>query len=233
MRPVIRAHEERHRTERVGWLRAAVLGANDGVVSVASVLVGVGAASGSTQASVLLAGVAALVAGAMSMAAGEYVSVQSQADTEAADLEMERQELAGNPQGELEELTQIYVSRGLDLDLARQVAAQLSSGDALGAHARDELGITEALRARPLQAAFASAGSFALGAFIPLLAALLSPHVLFGVGIATVFALMLLGGLAAYAGGASIPRGIIRVTLWGLAAMALTALIGSRFGVAG
>lgn len=232
MRPLVRAHEERHRTERVSWLRAAVLGANDGVVSVASVLVGVGAASGTTQAGVLLAGVAALVAGAMSMAAGEYVSVQSQADTEAADLDMERRELNKNPHGELEELTQIYISRGLDADLARQVAKQLSHHDALEAHARDELGITETFRARPLQAALASASAFALGALIPLLAALLT-QTLLSVGVATVFALMLLGGLAAYAGGASILQGMVRVTLWGLAAMALTALIGSRFGVSG
>lgn len=225
------SHLERHRTERVGWLRAAVLGANDGVVSVASVLVGVGAASGTSQGAILLAGVAALTAGAMSMAAGEYVSVQSQADTEAADLRLERQELQDEPAAELAELTQIYIDRGLDRSLATQVAEELSRREPLAAHARDELGITEALRARPLQAALASAAAFAVGAIVPLLAALLSPNTLLSVGTATILALMLLGGLAAYAGGAPILKGIVRVTLWGLAAMAITALIGSLFGV--
>lgn len=226
-------HNELHRTERIGWLRAAVLGANDGVVSVASVIVGVGAATGVSQASILLAGMAALVAGAMSMAAGEYVSVQSQADTEAADLELEKQELKDDPDGELEELTQIYVSRGLDRALAEQVAEQLSAKDAFGAHARDELGITETLRARPLQAAFVSAASFVIGAVIPLVVAIFTTRIVVGVGTATVLALMLLGGLAAYAGGASIVKGVVRVTLWGVAAMVLTALVGSRFGIAG
>ncbi len=226
-------HRETHRSDRIGWLRAAVLGANDGAVSVASVVVGVAAANGTTPESILLAGVAATVAGAMSMAAGEYVSVQSQVDTEKADLELEMRELAENPESEIEELAAIYVGRGLDQHLARRVAEQLSAHDALGAHTRDELGITETLRARPVQAALSSAAAFILGAIIPLLAALVFPndHVIWGVSAATLLALMLLGGLAGYAGGASVVRGALRVTLWGAVAMALTAVVGSFFGV--
>ena len=226
-------HRETHRSDRIGWLRAAVLGANDGAVSVASVVVGVAAANGTTPESILLAGVAATVAGAMSMAAGEYVSVQSQVDTEKADLELEMRELAENPESEIEELAAIYVGRGLDQHLARRVAEQLSAHDALGAHTRDELGITETLRARPVQAALSSAAAFILGAIIPLLAALVFPndHVIWGVSAATLLALMLLGGLAGYAGGASVVRGALRVTLWGAVAMALTVVVGSFFGV--
>jgi vacuolar iron transporter family protein len=226
-------HREHHRTDRIGWLRAAVLGANDGVVSVASVVVGVAAASGTTGATILLAGVASLIAGAMSMAAGEYVSVQSQADTEKADLDLEKSELAKHPHHELEELTDIYVQRGLDQVLARQVAEQLTAHDALGTHARDELGITESLRARPIQAALASAAAFTVGGIIPVMVAFLIPSskAIYGVGAATIVALLLLGSLAAYAGGASIIKGAIRVTIWGVVAMALTAAIGSLFGV--
>ncbi len=226
-------HQERHKSERIGWLRAAVLGANDGAVSVASVVVGVAAASGTTPADILLAGVAATVAGAMSMAAGEYVSVQSQVDTEKADLATERRELAENPEDELEELAAIYTDRGLDEQLARRVAEQLTAHDALGAHTRDELGITETLRARPIQAAFSSASAFFLGAAIPLLSALVVPaaFAIWGVAAATLLSLLLLGGLAGFAGGASVVRGALRVTLWGAVAMALTALVGSFFGV--
>lgn len=228
-----RSHREHHRTDRIGWLRAAVLGANDGAVSVASVVVGIAAASGTTPATILLAGVAATVAGAMSMAAGEYVSVQSQVDTEQADLALEAQELRDDPEGELEELAAIYLSRGLDERLARQVAEQLTAYDALAAHTRDELGITESLRARPLQAAFASACAFVAGALIPLLAATLAPEgsTIWGVSIATLVSLLLLGGLAGFAGGASVVRGALRVALWGAVAMALTAAVGSLFGV--
>jgi len=227
-------HPERHRTDRIGWLRAAVLGANDGAVSVASVVVGVAAAPSATPSAVLLAGTAALVAGAMSMAAGEYVSVQSQADTEAADLALEEAELAANPEGELAELAGIYQHRGLDADLALQVARQLTAHDALEAHARDELGITEALRARPLQAALASAAAFSVGAALPLLTAFLVPRssVLVGVGSATVVTLLVLGALAAYAGGASLGRGALRVATWGVLAMAATAAVGKLVGVA-
>lgn len=228
-------HVETHRGDRIGWLRAAVLGANDGAVSVASVVVGVAAASGTTPANILilLAGVAATVAGAMSMAAGEYVSVQSQVDTEEADLATEKRELRENPEGELEELTSTYVSRGLDEQLARRVAEQLTARDALAAHTRDELGITETLRARPIQAAISSATAFVVGAFVPLLAALVTPssYAIVGVGAATLVALMLLGGLAGFIGGASIIKGALRVTLWGAIAMALTAVVGSFFGV--
>lgn len=229
---MIKTHSERHRTDRIGWLRASVLGANDGVVSVASVVIGVAAAK-VAQESILVAGLAALVAGATSMAAGEYVSVQSQADTEKADLELEQQELRDNPQGELAELANIYVKRGLDENLAKQVAQQLMKRNALEAHARDELGITETLRARPLQAALASATSFAVGAIIPLVATLFLPStfIIVGVGVATIVALLLLGGLAAYTGGASILRGALRVTVWGIVAMLLTAVVGSLFGV--
>ncbi|CAG0941584.1 hypothetical protein GPROT2_01379 [Gammaproteobacteria bacterium] len=227
-------HIERHRADRVGWLRAAVLGANDGVVSVASLVVGV-AAGGADPATVLLAGMAGLAAGAMSMAAGEYVSVKSQADTEHADLERERRELIEDPAHELDELTEIYVSRGLDEPLARQVAVRLTAVDALGAHARDELGITETLRARPAQAALASALAFALGALLPLLAAVLAPASRAGsaIVVVTLAALLLLGATAAWAGGAAPLRGALRVTFWGAIAMALTAGVGRLFDLVG
>ena len=226
-------HLEDHRAHRVGWLRASVLGTNDGVVSVASLVVGV-AAAGATPGQVLLSGIAGLVAGAMSMAAGEYVSVQSQADTESADLGRERAELASEPERELEELTGIYVSRGLDEPLARRVAEQLTARDALTAHARDELGITETLRARPIQAALASAAAFTAGAALPIAAVVLAPAARVGsVTVATtVVTLAVLGTLAAYAGGASVVRGAARVTFWGALAMALTAGVGHLFGAA-
>jgi len=224
-------HIETHRAHRIGWLRAAVLGANDGVVSVASLVVGV-AAGGATQATVLLSGVAGLVAGAMSMAAGEYVSVQSQADTETADIGRERRELADDPEQELAELTAIYVSRGLDESLARRVAEQLTAGDTLAAHSRDELGITETLRARPIQAALASAAAFAGGAVLPIVPALVAPASWVSpVTVATTLvALLALGAMAAYAGGAPVARGAARVTFWGALAMALTAGVGRLFG---
>ncbi len=226
-------HAERHLVGRIGWLRAAILGANDGIVSTASLIVGVAAASAATS-EVLVAGVAGLVAGAMSMAAGEYVSVSSQSDTEQADLTRERAELAGQPEFEREELTQIYVARGVDADLARQVAEQLMSKDALGAHARDELGISDVTTARPIQAALTSAVTFAVGAALPLAMALLLPHSLLvaGVSIASLLFLALLGGIGARAGGANIVRATVRVTFWGALAMALTAGIGSIFGTA-
>ncbi|HEX5871654.1 MAG TPA: VIT1/CCC1 transporter family protein [Longimicrobium sp.] len=226
-------HPERHRTTRTGWLRAVVLGANDGLVSVSSLVVGI-AASGTGGAQVLLAGVAGLVAGALSMAAGEYVSVQSQADTEGADLLRERGELATDPEGELNELAAIYRAHGLDEELARRVAVQLTAADALGTHAREELGITETLRARPLQAAFASAGAFALGAALPIVVVLATPRPVVGVSVATatLVALALLGAAAARTGGASMLRGAIRVGFWGALAMALTALAGLWFGAA-
>lgn len=225
-------HIERHRADRIGWLRAAVLGANDGLVSVASLVVGV-SAGGADPATVLLAGMAGLAAGAMSMAAGEYVSVRSQADTENADLERERRELIEDPAHELDELTEIYVSRGLDESLARQVAERLTAVDALGAHARDELGITETLRARPAQAALASALAFALGALLPVLAAVLAPAARVGIVIVvvTLAALLLLGAIAAWAGGAAPLRGALRVTFWGAIAMALTAGVGRLFDI--
>lgn len=224
-------HRELHRSDRIGWLRAAVLGANDGTISVASLVVGV-VASGATQSSVLLTGVAGLVAGAMSMAAGEYVSVQSQADTEGADIEKERRELEVQPELEVAELTAIYVSRGLDEPLARVVAEKLMSGDALLAHARDELGITETLRARPVQAALASAIAFAVGAVIPIAAVLLAPSAWVAevCSATALVTLLILGGTAAYAGGASIVRGAVRVAFWGALAMALTAGVGRLFG---
>ena len=224
-------HIEAHRAHRVGWLRAAVLGANDGVVSVASLVVGV-AAGGGSRTTVLLSGVAGLVAGAMSMAAGEYVSVQSQADTEAADLSRETRELAEEPERELAELTAIYVQRGLDAPLARTVAAALMKHDALAAHSRDELGITEQLRARALQASLASAGAFAVGAVVPILTILLAPTAtLAWMTVATALGtLAALGAVAASAGGASMVRGALRVTFWGALAMALTAGIGRLFG---
>jgi len=222
---------ERHRTERIGWLRAAVLGANDGILSTSSLLLGVAAAD-ATHSNVLVAGVAGLVAGAMSMAAGEYVSVQSQADTEQADLAVERAELKADDRGEHKELMAIYVARGLEPALAKQVAEQLMTHDALGAHARDELGISDTLRARPIQAALASAGSFAVGAAMPLLVTALVPAgalIPFVSGTSLVF-LALLGGLAARAGGAGVMVGAIRVTFWGALAMALTAGVGALFG---
>lgn len=226
-------HTENHRAHRIGWLRAAVLGANDGVVSVSSLVVGV-AASGTTQSNVLLTGVAGLVAGALSMAAGEYISVQSQADTENADLAKERRELAEEPESELEELTSIYVARGLDRELARQIAEQLTARDALTTHAREELGITETLMARPIQASMASAAAFSVGAIIPILAAYFAPPNVVGTvtGVATIVTLTALGSLAAYAGGAPIWRGAVRVTFWGALAMAITAAVGRLFGAA-
>ncbi len=226
-------HLERHRTGRVGWLRAAVLGANDGIVSTSSLVLGVAAAN-ATHANVLLAGGAGLVAGAMSMAAGEYVSVHSQADTEQAEIERERVELTTDPKGERQELTAIYVARGLEPSLAQQVADQLTAHDALSAHARDELGISDALRARPLQAALASAASFAAGAALPLAVTALTPvHALLPIVAGTSLAfLALLGGVAARAGGASVLRGAVRVTFWSALAMALTAGVGKLFGTA-
>jgi len=230
--PLPSRHAEAHRAGRVGWLRAAVLGANDGIVSVAGVVVGV-AASGVPAQAVLAAGFAATVAGAMSMAAGEYVSVQSQADTEAADLAVERRELHEDPQSELDELTAIYHHRGLEPALARQVAVALTAHDALGAHARDELGITDILRARPLQAALASAAAFCGGAALPMLTALLAPtaHVATATTLATLAGLLLTGAWAAQMGGASPWRGALRVTFWGAAAMAAARVIGALFDV--
>lgn len=224
-------HSERHRTDRIGWLRAAVLGANDGIVSTASLVLGVAAAN-ATHSGVMVAGLAGLVAGAMSMAAGEYVSVRSQADSEHAALNLERRELEADQHGEHRELAAIYVERGLDPELANQVAEQLMAHDALGAHARDELGISEAFSARPIQAALTSAGSFAVGAALPLLAvAAVSASSLIPVVSATslVF-LAILGGLAARVGGAKVSTGAMRVTFWGALAMALTAGVGALFG---
>jgi VIT1/CCC1 family predicted Fe2+/Mn2+ transporter len=222
---------EIHKSHRIGWLRAAVLGANDGIVSTASLVVGVAAAN-SGRANVLIAGVAGLVSGAISMAAGEYVSVSSQADTEKADLEVEKKELATTPDAELKELQDIYIERGLDAPLALAVAKQLTERGALSAHARDELGISEKNLARPIQAAIASAATFAVGAALPLVTVAVVP---FGSAITVVSILSLLflaglGMLAAWAGGASITRGAVRVTFWGAFAMALTALIGRLFG---
>ena len=216
---------------RVGWLRAAVLGANDGIVSTASLIVGVAAASAATS-EVLVAGVAGLVAGAMSMAAGEYVSVSSQSDAERADLARERAELTAQPEMEREELTRIYVARGVDPDLARQVAVQLMAKDALAAHARDELGISAATVARPVQAALTSAATFSVGAAMPLVMVVLMPRpaLVAGVSIASLLFLALLGAVGARAGGADIGRATLRVTFWGALAMALTAGIGALFG---
>jgi len=227
-------HRESHRAQRIGWLRAAVLGANDGIVSTASLILGVAAADASAGA-IAAAGIAGLVAGAMSMAAGEYVSVRSQADTEEADLARERRELATDSRGEHAELEKIYVGRGLDPDLARQVAQQLMAHDALGAHARDELGIVESQRARPLLAAVASAATFALGAIMPLLVAVLVPRgALAAVVVATSLAsLVSLGALAARIGGARVVAGALRVAVWGAAAMALTYGAGALFGAVG
>ena len=226
-------HSERHRTHRTGWLRATVLGANDGIVSTASLVLGVAAAGAGSQG-VLVAGVAGLVAGAMSMAAGEYVSVSSQADTERADLARERKELAASPEAEHTELTAIYVQRGLDSSLASSVATQLMQHDALGAHARDELGINETLAARPVQAALASAASFAVGAALPLLMVLWLPVAALMPGVAgsSLLFLALLGLVAARAGGAPVRASVLRVTFWGALAMALTAAVGTLFGVA-
>ena len=222
---------EQHAVNRIGWLRAAVLGANDGIVSTASLIIGVAAAA-SGKPQVLVAGIAGLVAGALSMAAGEYVSVSSQADTEAADVNRERTEHAAQPEFELEELTDIYRQRGLDDELARRVAVALSAHDALAAHARDELGLAQMHRARPLQAALASAVTFAIGAALPLIAAVLLPlaAIPLGAALASLVFLMLLGGVGAKAGGAPLARGIFRVTFWGAIAMAATYLIGGLVG---
>ena len=229
MRSIVGA--ELHHTGRIGWLRAAVLGANDGILSTSSLVLGVAAAH-ATHSNILVAGIAGLVAGAMSMAAGEYVSVHSQQDTEEAELNLERTELREDDKGEQKELSAIYVARGLEPSLAKQVAEQLMRHDALGAHARDELGISETFRARPIQAALASAGSFGVGAAMPLIATALAPTaglIPIVSGTSLVF-LALLGGLAARAGGAGVTMGAIRVTFWGAMAMALTAGIGALVG---
>ncbi|WP_425088738.1 VIT1/CCC1 transporter family protein [Stappia sp.] len=225
-------HREIHLVHRIGWLRAAVLGANDGLVSTASLVVGV-AAAGSGRPEVLIAGLAGLVAGAMSMAAGEYVSVSSQTDAERADIAREIRELEETPEAELDELTQIYVERGLDDRLARQVAIQLTEKDALGAHMRDELGISETITARPIQAAAVSALTFAIGAVVPLIVAGLAPAsaISMAVAVTTLPALAVLGGLGASAGGAGIAKGALRVSFWGALAMAATAAVGMVFGV--
>jgi VIT1/CCC1 family predicted Fe2+/Mn2+ transporter len=225
-------HSEFHRLHRIGWLRAAVLGANDGIVSTASLVIGV-AAAGTTYDAILITGVAGLVAGAMSMAAGEYVSVSSQSDTEAADIARETEELATQPEHELDELTGIYTLRGLTPELARQVAIQLTAHDALGTHARDELGIIDTMNAKPVQAAFASAGTFALGAALPLLVVILAStsNIIPCVAATSLFFLAALGGLAAQAGGAGLLKGASRVAFWGVLAMAATAAVGNLFGV--
>lgn len=225
------SHRELHRTDRIGWLRAAVLGANDGIVSTASLIIGVAAAN-ADHGAVIVAGTAGLVAGAMSMAAGEYVSVYSQSDTENADLERERRELAADPEHELTELAGIYVARGLEPGLAQEVARQLTEHDAVAAHARDELGISETLSARPIQAAVFSAVSFALGALLPLgVAAVLNmSNMIPLVAVSSLAFLALLGGVAARAGGASIAVGAVRVLFWGAIAMGATALVGKLFG---
>ena len=225
------AHEEVHRTQRIGWLRAAVLGANDGIVSTASLIIGV-AASSASRSEVLVAGMAGLVAGAMSMAAGEYVSVSSQADTEAADIERERSELRDDPARELDELSSVYEARGLDAELARRVAEGLTAHDALGAHARDELGISDTMAARPVQAAFTSAATFATGAALPLLAAALAVGAaqIVVVALTALVFLAALGAVGAKAGGAPVVAAAVRVTFWGALAMAVTALIGTAFG---
>lgn len=224
-------HRERHKSHNIGWLRAAVLGANDGIVSTASLIVGV-AASNAEHGAILIAGMAGLVAGAMSMAAGEYVSVSSQADTENADLERERKELEYNTAGETRELADIYIARGLEPELAEQVAIQLMEKDALGAHARDELGISEIFAANPIQAAFASAASFAVGAAMPMLVAFFAPvsMLVWLVSASSLLFLALLGAVAAKAGGASILKGSFRVTFWGAVAMIATAIVGALFG---
>lgn len=229
----LKVHRENHLVTRVGWLRAAVLGANDGILSTASLIVGVAAAS-SGRGEILVAGLAGLVAGAMSMAAGEYVSVSSQSDTEQADLARERAELREMPEAELDELARIYVGRGVEPALARQIAGQMMAHDALGAHARDELGITEISTARPVQAALTSAATFSAGAALPLAAAALSPLSATGIAVSAVslLSLALLGAIGARAGGAGMLKPAVRVTFWGAAAMALTAAIGLAFGTA-
>lgn len=226
-------HPETHKVQHIGLLRAAVLGANDGILSTASLVLGV-VASGAETPTILLTGVAGLVAGAMSMAAGEYVSVSSQTDTEQADLAIERRELANDPEYELAELAGIYRQRGLDAELAQQVAVQLTAHDALAAHARDELGLTDEMQARPVQAAFSSALTFSVGAFLPLLMVLIFPAslLLYVIPVSALLFLMLLGGLAAYAGGASVAKGAYRVGFWGALAMGLTTAVGTLFGVA-
>jgi VIT1/CCC1 family predicted Fe2+/Mn2+ transporter len=226
------SHHEIHRSHRVGWLRAAVLGANDGIVSTASLIIGVAAAS-TSQENILLAGTAGLVAGAMSMAAGEYVSVSSQSDTEAADLALEKESLENNFELEKDELAKIYEGRGLEPSLAQQVAGQLMAYDALGAHARDEIGISESVSAQPIQAAFSSASTFIVGAALPLMVAwaIPGPRQILVVAVASLVFLAVLGGIAARTGGASITAGAIRVTFWGALAMAATAVVGHFFGV--
>ena len=227
-------HRERHRTQRIGWLRAAVLGANDGIVSTASLVLGVAAAH-TAHSGIVIAGTAGLVAGAMAMAAGEYVSVSSQADTERADVALERKGLSADQEHEMEELAGIYVGRGIEPTLAKEVARQLMVHDAIGAHARDELGISAILTARPIQAALTSAGAFAAGAAMPLLTVVVAPATSpgpFVAGVSLLF-LALLGGLAARAGGASVMKGALRVTFWGALAMAATAGMGALFGKAG
>ena len=230
MKPLNR-HLERHRTDRIGWLRAAVLGANDGIVSTASLVLGV-VAAGATPQAVLVAGVAGLMAGAMSMAAGEYVSVHSQADTENAELERERREIELHPEAEHAELAGIYMARGLSPELARQVAVQLMQHDALGAHVRDELGISDTMSANPVQAALASAASFAVGAALPLAVIALAPAqgLVVWVAVTSLLFLALLGAMAARAGGAGMLAGAWRVTFWGALAMAITAGVGALFG---
>lgn len=227
-----RLHTERHLVSRIGWLRAAVLGANDGIVSTASLVIGVAAAGGTKQA-LLVAGVAGLVAGAMSMAAGEYVSVSSQSDTERADIARETAELRDQPEFEIEELANIYVGRGLTPELAREVAVQLMAKDALGAHARDELGISEITTARPVQAALASAATFSVGAVLPLIVVVMSPlaNLIVTVAIASLFFLAALGAAGARAGGAAPFKPVLRVVFWGALAMAATAGVGALFGV--
>jgi VIT1/CCC1 family predicted Fe2+/Mn2+ transporter len=231
--PMSSYHKEKHRTQHIGWLRAAVLGANDGIVSIASLIVGVAAAQ-TSKSSVLIAGVAGLVAGAMSMAAGEYVSVSSQSDTEKADIERERRELKDNVEFEQEELAAIYVNRGLEPELAKQVADQLMTHDAIAAHARDELGISEILTARPVQAALSSASTFALGAAMPLITVLIFPASILipAVSLVSLLCLGLLGMLSAQIGGSPVLRAAFRVTFWGVLAMALTAGVGALFGIA-
>jgi VIT1/CCC1 family predicted Fe2+/Mn2+ transporter len=231
--PIAKVHKERHLVSRIGWLRAAVLGANDGIISTASLILGVAGASAS-KGSILLAGIAGLVAGAMSMAAGEYVSVSSQSDTENADLAREREELATEPEAERGELTQIYVERGVEIALARQVADQLTAKDALGAHARDELGISEITTARPVQAALTSAATFSVGAAAPLALVLLSPTdwLVTAVAGGSLLALAVLGWLGAKTGGAEVLKPVLRVTFWGALAMAITFGIGVLVGTA-
>ncbi len=226
-------HLEFHRIDRIGWLRAAVLGANDGIISTASLLIGVASAN-TTHSALLVVGVAALIAGAMSMAAGEYISVSSQADIVNAEIKREKMELAANPPGEKEELISIYMKRGLDRALATQVATQLIADDALEAHMRDELGITNAVSARPLQAALSSAGSFSLGAILPIMVTIITPiyYSVPTIFISSILSLALLGGIAAKIGGSKISTGATRVTLWGSIAMITTAVIGSLLGTA-